>query len=762
MENTKPTFFMPRYRSDRKIEPKKFYKYELDVSRAERDTDIQVYINAYERYLNKYLSKENYYAVDNGLNIFTEKEIKKEHLTYSYTYNSSTMDLLLHEIDYTYVELSEKEVYRKYISLVICNLLIVNGYSRWTTEPGVFFKNLHRNFGFFTCVRRYDYQIHLDDENYFNIFVNMKTELKSTQNILEIYKDKKIKINIYDKNFFVENIRQDLSKKFTGYLVEGFSDTISQEFRTREGLINYFKKRYKIDIQSPDDDFAVEMRRSCGSPTTFLASMLRPVLTLDNIASMLSSEQRKILRNIYTINIKPRMEESTTAVNDIIKNTQLNIACNPKTHRPQPQQTIKYNLKPEILKNPNLLIKNNYEILCNKKRYIFNNGFYTVPFSFSASEPLKLALVLTSNKIKEEQACRVMKKIFSYGFYNSIPENALKYEIFTLDEKMSELDFVGNIKHSFEPHLALVIIDAKKSIPNEEDEEVYPQLKRAFADNRYKIPSQMLTQNTADTILNTNNGRWYAENIIMGLLGKLGCIPYVLAEKDVTVDLYIGIDVGMQEKNIHLPTCATACMGEGKFIGIFTPSQAIKGEKIPNNVLQDIFDKILSVYKEKTTRTPKRIVIHRDGFSREDAVFYKNYFEKKDISYRIVEIKKKVFDRIIAVEKINNNSTSEEKYDYKNPEPGWAFLDSIKNEGLIITSEPINNGSVAPLKICLHDGNLELSLQDAAQQVYNLTKINASSLHDTRLPITIRYADKLSKNVSYVPSGEVLTQLYFL
>lgn len=760
-------FFMPRYMSCEPIKRRGFHRYRLDLSKADRDVDSCVYLHAFERWLNKSLWKSNYHAIDNGVDVFSEKPISEEHCMYSYEYNSSPTTLSLIKVEDGEVDLSEKKVYEDYISLLIQRNLMRQGKYSVLSDHKIICSAIPNKYEteMVSALRQFEYQIHLDDNNFFHLFLSEKTALESKQTLLDLYRRGE---NIYGLK--VKYKMAHISKPFTGYIAEGFSDHIKPEFRTRDGLIRYYHSKYNKTILSPEDDFAVELKRNNMTPSSFLASMLCPVMTLENL-SHFDSTRMKQLRAVMVIDIERRMHESTSFVSDIGTLPELNNACfriNTKNQRAIPQQTTVYGLTPYKMEEPMLRIGNNVQIPCDRKSktrlFAKGNKFYHIPYSFSKDNPLRIALVAASSKIItdnnqfSEGLIRLADKICSFGLYNSIPKDAVVFKTFhrKSENYYSELDFVESIAKDFSPQLALVIVDDRKAIQSLDDgEEVYPQLKEAFADNRYKIPSQMISRSTATRIYKDNKDAvWFAHNVIMGLLGKLGGIPFVFANNNEAVDLFVGIDVGMQEKSIHLPACATAFMGEGRFIGVFTPSHAIKGEKIPPEVLKSIFDRIISVYHERVGNYPKRVVIHRDGFSREDDAWYRQYFEKCAIMYRIVEVKKRVFDRIDEV-------WVEPRLTHRNPDAGWSFLDHEKNEALLITSEPMA-GSVSPLKICLQDGTLPLSLEEASQQVYNLTKINAASCHNTRLPITIRYADALSKHPSFVPSGEVLSQLFFI
>ena len=56
----------------------------------------------------------------------------------------------------------------------------------------------------------------------------------------------------------------------------------------------------------------------------------------------------------------------------------------------------------------------------------------------------------------------------------------------------------------------------------------------------------------------------------------------------------------------------------GELINYYKPIIPQSGEIIENEILQEVFDNVLNSYEEKYGELPKNIVIHRDGFSREN------------------------------------------------------------------------------------------------------------------------------------------------
>ena len=151
-----------------------------------------------------------------------------------------------------------------------------------------------------------------------------------------------------------------------------------------------------------------------------------------------------------------------------------------------------------------------------------------------------------------------------------------------------------------------------------------------------------------------NNSRYYLHNIILGILGKTGGIPWVVKDMPGNVDCFVGLDVATIAKGIHYPACSVVFDKYGRLLGFYKPAAPQQGEKITTRILQDIFDQVIFAYEDRFGEMPKNIVIHRDGFSNEDDEWYKNYFAAKGIMYNIIEVRKNISNLIIWSVKVLN------------------------------------------------------------------------------------------------------------
>ncbi len=283
-----------------------------------------------------------------------------------------------------------------------------------------------------------------------------------------------------------------------------------------------------------------------------------------------------------------------------------------------------------------------------------------------------------------------------------------------------------------------------------EDDSPYNPFKTTWA--KANIPSQMISMSTAKMFATEKTGvasKFYLHNIVLGILGKTGGIPWIVNDMPGNVDLFVGLDVATVETGIHYPACSVVFDKYGRLLGFYKPKSPQSGEKIGTQILEDIFTEVLLAYEEKYGEKPRNIVIHRDGFSNEDDVWYQNFFAAEGIEYSIIEIRKNISSKIVYSE----DGT------IMNPPIGYCVYNTVKAY-LVTTGIKNRKGSPNPLLIEKKCGNAKMN--DLLTQILYLTQLHVGSTQKMRLPITTGYADKICKNREYVPEGKVDDKLFFL
>lgn len=746
IENTNK-ILMLAFKSDKAISPQKMYKYKAIYNPQNIDSNKTTHLNSIAYNLKK-TEKDNF-IMNNSDYIFTTKELLKNEKICKIDDKEINVEFI--KESYSEISLYENKIYEDYI-LDLCKRNILANNKNFEKLDYDIAINLNKNIPNITCCRGYKLDVELLNSGYFLLYVKLFTKFISNKTVLDM------KLN--GEKILGRNVRYTgfyLSKPFSGILVKEEDSNTLSEFKTVEGLENYYKNRYpNFKFYHKENDFVAHLLTTENKIINFLASMLSPIWTFEEIKNNLGDKYSKLAREIVVIKPDERFKEALVIPQNIKNLSEIgdisfekNTNGNYKFIEPKDAfyTTIQFE-EPELLVGNKKIIKASF----GEKRKILNKDigyFYTPTFE----DKIRIALVATNPNTKKEHMEKLADNIFKYGFYNIYPREKIEF-IFTPILHHDYEIFAGKLKTIFHPHIALVTLSKTQfntEYDNDTFEEVYPKLKEAFANNQ--IPSQMISaEQTVKIYQNNENSKWISCNVNFGVLGKLGCIPYSLKNNVKDIDVYVGLDVGKGENGIHYPSLGSAFLGDGKFIGGFCSTTAIKGEKIPQRELENMLQRVIALFLEKNKRIPKRMVIHRDGFSREDHKFYENFFFVRSIKYALVEVIKSGAPRLIYgdVDDIKGGVNVRE---------GTALFKDY--DCILVTTNPFY-GTSSPIKISIVGGTLELSIEEAVEQVYNLSKINAASNHNTRLPITTKYADIISKHPTYLPHGELTSSLYWI
>lgn len=236
------------------------------------------------------------------------------------------------------------------------------------------------------------------------------------------------------------------------------------------------------------------------------------------------------------------------------------------------------------------------------------------------------------------------------------------------------------------------------------------------------IATQVVEQSTL-----TN--QYAVGNIIMGIVGKTGNIPFILAEPLDFADIIVGIDIAREKKkrlvgSINATAIARIYLNNGEFLGYTIHDTPLEGETIPTSVLQSLFP--VSEF------SGKRVVIHRDGYFRgeeKDALLA--WAEQIDAQFHLIEIIKSGAPRIYRT---SQKQTIQ-------PDKGSAFLISHTEALLVSSLPPFKNATPRPLRVVTAPS---LTISQAIQSVLSMTLLHYGSLRSPRLPVTIHYSDKIA------------------
>lgn len=243
---------------------------------------------------------------------------------------------------------------------------------------------------------------------------------------------------------------------------------------------------------------------------------------------------------------------------------------------------------------------------------------------------------------------------------------------------------------------------------------------------RRGIASQVIYEDTLKKVQVSN----ILNQVIPGILAKLGNLPYVLAEPLKIADYFVGLDISRGSKKKTAGTmnaCASLRLygQKGEFNGYKLEDALIEGEEIPRRVLE----KFLPRAKLKG----KTVLIYRDGrFCGKEAIHLKEWAEVINSKFILVECYKSGIPRLY-----NWNGKV-----IKAPTKGLALRLSSR-EVILVTTELKNEnmGLPLPLRLKIHEAGHLVSIEDLVDTTLKLTLLHYGSLREPRLPVPLYGSD---------------------
>jgi hypothetical protein len=346
-----------------------------------------------------------------------------------------------------------------------------------------------------------------------------------------------------------------------------------------------------------------------------------------------------------------------------------------------------------------------------------NFGLYSRSSNLSsANQPLKIGILNASSLTLNDAQNALRKQLQAFKF------EAIEFEEIR-SKNISRVEFERAINQilSREPHLVLGIIPDSDST---DDEDWGPYFEFKSLMMRYNVPSQVIDQNT---LKKTKSLPYIMQNVALGIVTKLGNVPYVLANSLDYADFVMGIDIARQKSKRGKGSLNAAAVAQiyhklGQFQKCHVIETPLEGETVPAKVLRSLFP--LNEFQGK------RVIIHRDGFFRGNEIeIIQEHFKQINATVYFVEVIKSGAPRFY-VEQRDKQVT--------NPEIGTIFNLS-SNQAFMITSET-KTATSQPLQIRTLSS---LTIGKALLSVLNLTLMHYGSVRRPRLPVSLHYSDKI-------------------
>ena len=352
---------------------------------------------------------------------------------------------------------------------------------------------------------------------------------------------------------------------------------------------------------------------------------------------------------------------------------------------------------------------------------LFNNlakhGVYKKAEHLSGSQNIiKVGFINGANTNLREFLMRLQKRFQQLGFrLQSVGKVQKPAKL-----SQADLEMAVNSLQEVDLHLILVFLPGNARDIDREDTNSPYHIVKSLTIGR-GLPNQVIYQKTL--------GEQYAiDNIALGIISKVGNIPFLLKHPLPYADIVVGLDVSRAAKqnlpgSINATAITRVYFNDGQFLRYAIHDASIEGETIPSTVLRRLFP--LKEFKDK------RVVIHRDGpFRGDEKIALENWAVEVGATFYFVEVIKSGAPRLY--------SSKEGKVDM--PEKGDALKLSNSEAFLVSSLPPFGGSTPRPLQI-RSDG---LPIENALHSVLSLTLLHYGSIRQPRLPVTIHYSDKIS------------------
>ena len=725
------------FETDKAIEPVYFYTYKVEST--ELISNQQQFIRSVT---GKISSKTKVPAFTDDRLVYTISKL--ENLDIDKTFRLSfekTEKLDIQQNRIIYSKLTEYYIKEQLRLVKFQNQYVKYKIGYDVTTPWIFEINkvLSSDDKQFRLRRKFDFSIKISDDNKLQIWLNIRSEFETKKTIFDYLTENKI---IQGMKVFNEwgnkecGIIEAIGPESVSDHIPGFMSLKKYMIQTKQG------ERIK---NCPDNTPVIHVRLNNNKKLCYYPQALKPIVSFERIASENPYFSKQIEKYIK-LDMTSRQNISKVFLSDIGNISNLNNV----EFIPTYVDAEKVGFMEYKFDCPSIIGKDGAKLNYNKQSMIFSHGFYKQP-----DNPVKFAYFYPEGKenLMRNFAIEMTNYLIKGNLFGDkrflVPKlmlsevKAVCNQAYKLGDPMNYKKLVRSLSEEKKFDIAIVLV------PTEEDESnPYSVFKTAWAEKN--IPSQMISIKTAEMFQRKDsNAVWFMQNIALGIFSKAGGIPWIIDDVPGNIDCFVGIDVATLDKGIHYPTCATVFDKNGRPISFYKPRNAQKGEKISSNILQEIFDEVILGYEEKTGSSIKNIVIHRDGFSNEDAEWYKNYFDNKQINYTVVEVKKYVSSKLLC--DVNGIAL--------NPSCGSALIN--EDEAFIVTTD-IKDGKASPrpLHIKKQVGNLQM--KTVVQQILALSCMHFGATKKSRLPVTTYYADKICKNIDYIPEGKFGNNLFFL
>ncbi len=322
----------------------------------------------------------------------------------------------------------------------------------------------------------------------------------------------------------------------------------------------------------------------------------------------------------------------------------------------------------------------------------------------------------------------VQKRLKDYGFKSQIIEKKpLLSKNFNGTEFRVEVERVVNDLVTITPDIVLTFLpEEDRNTDRSDDGSFYHQIYSLLLNRR--IASQVIYEDTLEDV----EYKYILNQVIPGILAKLGNLPFVLAEPLTIADYFIGLDISRSSKE-KLPGTLNACASirlygqRGEFLRYRLEGDLIEGEEIPQRLLERLLP--------SATLGGKTVLIYRDGrFCGQEVDNFLARAKAIDAKFILVECRKSGIPRLYNLnEKVLTA-----------PAPGLALRVSSREAVVVTTQVSENVGLARPLRLTVHEQGHPASIESVVETTLKLTLLHHGALKTPRLPMPLYGSDRMA------------------
>jgi len=248
---------------------------------------------------------------------------------------------------------------------------------------------------------------------------------------------------------------------------------------------------------------------------------------------------------------------------------------------------------------------------------------------------------------------------------------------------------------------------------------------------RRGLTSQVIYE---ETLKDTNNYDNILNQVIPGILAKLGNLPFILAEPLEIADYFMGLDISRAAKKKGIGSrnvCASVRLygKQGEFIRYRLEDAMTEGEEIDKRTLER--------FLPAADLNGKTVLIYRDGhFCGGEVKYLRERAKAIDSNFILVECTKSKIPRLYNYEGAA----------LKSPTKGLALRLS-SNEVIMVTTKVISEKMGLPsplrLKVLLDEGQ-QVSIESLVETTLKLTLLHHGALKEPRLPVPLYGSDRIA------------------